>query len=131
LRGHHLSHAGSASATSCAHPHRARQGLRRPARLAIDAADLTTGGLLAAVSAVRGGKAVHPDGVSYRARLAIDGAAHAPAASELLSTPAERPAIVRVSRSLGLPRPWSRCCRRASTRCARRVPYRGSTVEAT
>jgi hypothetical protein len=85
--------------------HRARQGLSRPARLAVDAAGLTTGGLLAAVSAVRGGKAVHPDGVSYRARLAMDGAAHAPAASELLSTPAERPAIVRVSRSLGLPRP--------------------------
>lgn len=54
---------------------------------------------------LRGGKAVHPHGASYAARLQIDGAAAAPEASSLLSTRAQWPSIVRFSRSLGLPRP--------------------------
>ena len=84
---------------------RARQGLSRPAQLAVDAAGYAVGGGLAALAAARGGKAVHPHGAVHRARLVVDGAPHAPAASELLSTPAEHPALVRFSRSLGLPRP--------------------------
>jgi hypothetical protein len=48
---------------------------------------------------------VHPDGVVYRARLVIDGGANAPRGSTLLSTRAERGAIARFSRSVGLPRP--------------------------
>ena len=57
------------------------------------------------MSAARGGKAVHPHGAVHRARLAIDGAPHAPRASDLLSRPGEWTAVVRFSRSLGLPRP--------------------------
>jgi hypothetical protein len=85
--------------------HHARQGLSRPAQLGVDAAGWAIGGALAAVAAARGGKAVHPDGVAYRGRLVVEGAADAPPASTLLSTPREWPAFVRVSRSLGLPRP--------------------------
>ena len=47
---------------------------------------------------------MHPRGVSYRARLVIDGAQHAPHASQLLSAAGEHCALVRFSRSLGLPR---------------------------
>jgi hypothetical protein len=83
----------------------ARQGLSRPARIALDAAGYSVGGVLAGVAAARGAKAVHPHGVSYRARLLIDGAAYAPPASQLLSTPREYCALMRFSRSLGLPRP--------------------------
>lgn len=63
------------------------------------------GAVLALLAAVRRGKAVHPDGVVYAARLRIAGSAAAPAASVLLSRPAEHFAVVRFSRSLGLPRP--------------------------
>jgi hypothetical protein len=59
---------------------------------------------LAGTAKLRGGKAVHPDGVTYSARLLVDGADLAPD-SELLRTPREWPAIVRFSRSVGLPRP--------------------------
>lgn len=84
---------------------RARQGLGKPGRLALDVAGTTVGGALAGVAWLRGGKAVHPHGVSYGARLLIDGAPTSPAAAELLSTRAEWPTIVRFSRSVGLPRP--------------------------
>ncbi len=63
------------------------------------------GGALAGLARVRGGKAVHPHGVSYAARLVVEGTSAAPPASELLSQKADRPALVRFSRSLGLPRP--------------------------
>ena len=85
--------------------HRAREGLDRPARLVIDAAGMTLGAGLAGVAALRRGKAVHPHGVTYRARLDLEGAPHAPRESELLSTRAKRPALVRLSRSIGFPRP--------------------------
>jgi hypothetical protein len=61
-------------------------------------------GALAGLAALRRGKAVHPHGVSYRARLVLDGARSA-AGSELLGAAGERTAVVRFSRSLGLPRP--------------------------
>jgi hypothetical protein len=77
----------------------ARDGLKRPARIALDVAGYGIGG------AARGAKAVHPHGVSYRARVVIDGAARAPQASQLLSTRGEHSALMRFSRSLGLPRP--------------------------
>lgn len=83
----------------------ARRGLARPGRIAVDAAGYGIAAVLAAVAAVRGGKAVHPDGVVYRARLVIDGALGAPRASQLLATPAEHGALMRFSRSLGMPRP--------------------------
>lgn len=71
----------------------------------MDAAGLAVGGALASLAWLRGGKAVHPHGVTYGAELAIDGAGAAPAASQLLSSAATHRALVRFSRSLGLPRP--------------------------
>ncbi len=61
--------------------------------------------ILAAVAAARGGKAVHPDGVVHEATLAVPGSDAAPKAARLLADPGEHYAIVRVSRSVGLPRP--------------------------
>lgn len=85
--------------------HRARAGLGTPARLAVDAAGFGIGAVLAGLAAARGGKAVHPAGVVYGATLVVDGASDAPRAAELLATPAEHPALMRFSRSLGVPRP--------------------------
>jgi len=63
------------------------------------------GAVLAGVAGLRGGKAVHPAGVVHRARLVVDGAGVAPPGSTLLDEPATWPAVVRFSRSVGLPRP--------------------------
>lgn len=76
----------------------ARHGLARPA-------GALTGGVLAAVAALRGAKAVHPRGSVRTATLRIDGGAAAPPAARLLATPGEHRAVVRLSRSLGLPEP--------------------------
>ena len=83
----------------------ARRGLRRPARIAVDVAGYGIGAVLAGLAAVRGGKAVHPHGIVYRARLTIDGVAEAPSGSRLLTAPAEHLVVMRFSRSLGMPRP--------------------------
>jgi len=83
----------------------ARRGLSRPAQAAVDAIGYSVGAVLAGLAAARGGKPVHPHGVAYRARLVVDGAPHAPDGSTLLSTPAEHAAVMRFSRSLGVPRP--------------------------
>jgi hypothetical protein len=85
--------------------------MRRPAALpplrevAAAVAGASFGAVLAAGSALRRGKVVHPHGVVFEARLAVTGAPAAPASSALLSVPAEHRALVRFSRSLGLPRP--------------------------
>ena len=65
----------------------------------------TVGGVLAALAAARRGKAVHPHGVVYSGRLLIAGDATAPRQAGLLTQPAEHEAIVRFSRSVGVPRP--------------------------
>lgn len=83
----------------------AGQGLNRPARIALDVAGYGIGGVLAALAGARGAKAVHPHGVSYRGRLVIDGAARAPKQSVLLRTAGEYTALMRFSRSVGMPRP--------------------------
>jgi len=85
--------------------HNAREGLGRPAARAVDLAGYGIGGVLAAVARLRGGKAVHPAGVVYRARLVVDAAGAAPRGATLLDEPATWPALVRFSRSVGLPRP--------------------------
>lgn len=85
--------------------HDARRGLGWPGRLALDAAGYGIGAVLAAVAAARGGKAVHPSGVVYDARLVVDAAAAAPRASQLLGRPAQHRVLMRFSRSLGMPRP--------------------------
>jgi len=83
----------------------ARRGLRLPGRLAVDAAGWGLGTLLAGIAAARGGKAVHPSGVAYGARLVVDGSPQAPRGSQLLATPGTHSALMRFSRSLGMPRP--------------------------
>ncbi|MDP9376078.1 MAG: hypothetical protein M3P40_00605 [Actinomycetota bacterium] len=75
------------------------------AALLNDAAGTLTGLVLGAVAGVRRGKAVHPKGVVHRARLVVPGSSHAPQGAELLAKPAAHGAIVRFSRSVGLPRP--------------------------
>ncbi len=77
----------------------------RPADVVARAAGVSTGAVLAAGSALRRGKVVHPHGVVFEARMIVGGARAAPPAAELLSRPAEHAALVRFSRSLGLPRP--------------------------
>jgi len=71
----------------------------------VDLAGYGLAAVLAGVSFARGGKAVHPAGVVYQARLVIVGESHAPQGPDLLSRPGERESIVRFSRSLGVPRP--------------------------
>jgi hypothetical protein len=69
------------------------------------AAGESLGAVLGAIAGLRGGKAVHPHGVVYDARLVVPGAGVAPPAAELLSERGEHRAVVRFSRSVGLPRP--------------------------
>lgn len=82
-----------------------RRGFGQAAATASDAAGRTIAAVLAQAARLRGGKAVHPHGVTYGARFCVDGTTQAPSGSELLSRRAEWPALVRFSRSLGLPRP--------------------------
>jgi hypothetical protein len=65
----------------------------------------TAGALFRTISRARSAKSLHPRGMVFDATLHIDGAPHAPSAATLLSTPAEHPAIVRFSRSVGFPPP--------------------------
>jgi hypothetical protein len=69
------------------------------------AGGVAIGAVLAAVSAIRRAKAVHPRGESFLATLSVPAAAGAPPEARLLHTPGEHRAVVRFSRSLGLPRP--------------------------
>jgi hypothetical protein len=64
-----------------------------------------TGAVLGVGAALRRGKVVHPHGVVFDARLVIDGVTAAPQNARLLAQPAEHAALVRFSRSLGVPRP--------------------------
>lgn len=73
--------------------------------MAVDAAGYGIGLALAGVAAVRRGKAVHPHGAVYEAELVVPGHHDALGRTELFGAPARRPAVVRFSRSLGLPRP--------------------------
>jgi hypothetical protein len=65
----------------------------------------SVGALLAVIAGARRGKAVHPHGVVYAARLVVVGAPAAPRGATLLSDPGSHLALVRFSRSLGVPRP--------------------------
>lgn len=82
-----------------------RRGFGQAAATASDAAGRTIAAILAQAARLRAGKAVHPHGVTYRARFCVDGTVQAPSGSELLSRRAEWPALVRFSRSVGVPRP--------------------------
>jgi hypothetical protein len=84
---------------------RARTGLPPSRQEALDAAGRLVGAGFGLVSRLRGGKAVHPDGVVHAGRLRIYGNSAPPPEATLLREPAEHEAIVRFSRSIGLPRP--------------------------
>jgi hypothetical protein len=77
----------------------------RPTSPMAQAAGLSLGAVLGVIAGLRGGKAVHPRGVVYEARLSVTGAGAAPPAATLLSRPGEHRALARFSRSVGLPRP--------------------------
>jgi hypothetical protein len=79
--------------------------MTRAARAVAAVAGVAVGAVLALVAAARRGKAVHPHGEVYAARLIVGGMPAAPAAAQLLATAGEHAALVRFSRSLGLPRP--------------------------
>jgi len=83
---------------------RARQDLAPPAQAAMNAAGRTVGAAFAVVSRLRGAKSLHPEGVVHEGVLRVYGNGVAPPAATLLREAAEHPAIVRFSRSIGLPR---------------------------
>ena len=62
------------------------------------------GALFKGLSRARRAKSAHPRGAVYEATVRVDGGAHVPSRAALLATPAEHPAVVRFSRSFGLPR---------------------------
>jgi hypothetical protein len=63
------------------------------------------GAVLGVVAGARRGKAVHPTGVVHEAWLTVSESEDAPPAARLLSQPGEHRAVVRFSRSVGVPRP--------------------------
>ncbi len=83
----------------------ARQGLNRPAAAAVEAAGYAVGAVLAGMAAVRRGKAVHPHGIVFAAELVVGRVPPGLERAELFATPGRRPALVRFSRSVGVPRP--------------------------
>lgn len=78
---------------------------RRTQRWVAAVAGIPLGAVLALLAAARRGKAVHPHGEVYAARLLVGGVRAAPAEALLFATAGEHDALVRFSRSLGLPRP--------------------------
>jgi hypothetical protein len=83
----------------------ARSGLFGLQRVGVDAAGYAIGLALAGVAAVRRGKAVHPHGAVYEAELVVHHHSDALGRTDLFGTAGRRGALVRFSRSLGLPRP--------------------------
>lgn len=84
---------------------RARRGLTGPRRWALDAGGYAVGLTLAALGALRGGRPVHPQGAVYEAELVISGDVGPLAGTELFGRTGSCTALLRFSRSLGLPRP--------------------------
>lgn len=82
-----------------------RPGAHLNATRLMDVAGYAAGAPFALAAALRGGKAVHPHGAVHEATITMHGGDPAPAAAALLREPGEHRALVRFSRSLGLPRP--------------------------
>jgi hypothetical protein len=83
----------------------ARRGLNGPAAAGVEVAGYVVGLMLAGVAALRRGKAVHPHGIVFDAELVVGRVAAGVERAELFATEGRRPALVRFSRSLGVPRP--------------------------
>lgn len=84
---------------------RGRGGLTRAQGRVIDACGFGVGLVLAGMALARRGKAVHPEGAVHSAELTVPDHTGALGRTELFGSAASRPALVRFSRSLGLPRP--------------------------
>jgi hypothetical protein len=69
----------------------------------LKAADAIAAGAFGAVSALRGGRSLHPNGLAFHATLDIEPAPPGFRSAPLLRRPQAVPAIIRLSRSLGLP----------------------------
>jgi hypothetical protein len=83
----------------------AHRGLGAPGRRAVDAAGSGVGLVLAGLAAIRRGKAVHPHGLVFEAELVVRGGSNGLEQARLFAGPGRRSALVRFSRSLGLPQP--------------------------
>jgi hypothetical protein len=83
----------------------ARRGLVGPRRFGVDAAGYGLGLGLAALAAARRGKAVHPHGAVYQAELVVPESSALLPGTTLFGSPGRHAAVMRFSRSLGLPRP--------------------------
>lgn len=81
-----------------------RDQLPEPPGRVLASAGRLSGVLFKWMSRLRGAKSAHPVGAVYDATVRVDGGAHVPAGAALLATPREHRAVVRFSRSLGLPR---------------------------
>lgn len=68
-------------------------------------ADRTVGALYGALSKLRQARSFHPDGIVFEATVEIDRPSAELAGAPLLATAGAHPAIVRLSRGLGLPEP--------------------------
>ena len=82
-----------------------RPGAHLDSSRLMDIVGYAAGAPFALAAALRGGKAVHPHGAVHEGTIAISGSADAPRAATLLSEAKEHRALVRFSRSIGLPRP--------------------------
>jgi hypothetical protein len=74
-------------------------------RLRSELIGVPVGAVLALLAAVRRGKAVHPHGVVHAGRLVVPADTAGPPGAALFREPGEHAAIVRFSRSVGVPRP--------------------------
>ncbi len=84
---------------------RARADLQGGRALALDVAGRALGAGFGLASRLRGGKIFHPDGVAHEGVLRLPGGDPAPEGATLLREPGQYSALVRFSRSVGLPRP--------------------------
>jgi hypothetical protein len=69
----------------------------------LDLAKSASAGIFGAVSVLRGGRSLHPNGMAFRARIEIDPEPPGLRSSPLLHRARTLTGVVRLSRSLGLP----------------------------
>ena len=68
-------------------------------------AQRAVGSLFGAISALRGARSLHPDGVVFEATFSVASANRHVRDAPLFAQPGSHPAVVRLSRSVGLPQP--------------------------
>lgn len=68
-------------------------------------AQRAVGALFGAISALRGARSLHPDGVVFEGTFTVPAPNSSVRGAPLLEGPGSHPAVVRLSRSVGLPQP--------------------------